>query len=326
MRYSKPAIIQSLVLCALSFVVSFVTMADQWVTLGTSGGPSVQTHRSQIANALVVNDAVYLFDVGNGVQRQLALAGLQERQVKAVFLSHHHLDHNADLGPVIVTHWTFYPGILNIFGPEGTAQLSNGLATANAPTILAAYPTGGPAKDPLASTFDAKDIEAGYESPVVVYKDENIIVSALGADHYQSNPSIELTSLPKALSYRIQTAERTIVYTGDTGPSEAMIKLATDADLLVTEMVNLTAITDQLNKFMGDGKESVKQGIIAGMRINHLTGEVIADIANKAKVKEIVVTHFVPSPEVTDSPEDFANALTSRFSGKVSLANDLDRF
>ena len=52
-----------------------------WVTLGTSGGPAVQRERSQIANALVTRGGSYLFDVGNGVQRQMALAGIAERDV-----------------------------------------------------------------------------------------------------------------------------------------------------------------------------------------------------------------------------------------------------
>jgi len=44
----------------------------QWVTLGTAGGPRLHANQAQIANAALVGDAVYLFDVGNGVLRQMA--------------------------------------------------------------------------------------------------------------------------------------------------------------------------------------------------------------------------------------------------------------
>lgn len=111
----------------------------QWVTLGTSGGPAVQAERAQIANALVVGTAVYLFDVGNAVQRQMAIAGIPEADLKAVFISHHHLDHNASLGPIIMTRWTFNPAPLPIFGPAGRVKLARGLAAANAPTEKARW-------------------------------------------------------------------------------------------------------------------------------------------------------------------------------------------
>src|SRR5690606_29443332 len=62
------------------------------ITLGTGGGPVIQTRRSRPANAVVVNGAVYLFDVGAGTLAQLAKADLAPGKVKAVFLSHHHVD------------------------------------------------------------------------------------------------------------------------------------------------------------------------------------------------------------------------------------------
>jgi len=112
--------------------------ATYWQTLDTAGGPPQHAARYPIANALVVGDAVYLFDVGNGVLRQLDAAGLRVDQLHGVFLTHHHLDHNADLGVVLLSHWTFGNAVpIPLIGPPGTAVLANGLMTANAPTIPA---------------------------------------------------------------------------------------------------------------------------------------------------------------------------------------------
>jgi ribonuclease BN (tRNA processing enzyme) len=118
-----------------AFVFSSAAVAKdiRWITIGTSGGPSVQIERAQISNALVVGDAVYIFDAGNDVQRQLAKANVAERNLRAVFLTHHHLDHNANLGPLIVTHWMFGSGKLGVFGPAGSRTLVSGLVSANAP-------------------------------------------------------------------------------------------------------------------------------------------------------------------------------------------------
>src|SRR5262249_14570850 len=130
-----------------------------WVTLGTAGGPPVHASQAQIANALVVGDAVYLFDVGNGVLRQMDAAKLPVRTLRAVFLTHHHFDHNADLGPVMMSWWLFGSGhVLPILGPPGTGTLVNGLVAANAPTVAASFPTSGPAKPALDSVVRATDL------------------------------------------------------------------------------------------------------------------------------------------------------------------------
>ncbi|MBT81591.1 MAG: hypothetical protein CL587_14510 [Alteromonadaceae bacterium] len=269
---------------------------------------------------------MYLFDAGNGVQRQLKKAGLSEAKIKGVFLTHHHLDHNADLGPLLMTHWTFYPGTLQVFGPEGTKHLADHIALANSVTMLAGYPTGGVVKPDISETYEASDIAVNYEAETLVYEDSNIRVTAIKADHYQSKPSQSLEVMPVALSYKIKTAERTIVYTGDTGPSEALERFVSDADLLVTEIVNLQGIETQLTKFMGENGKKVIDGIVKGMAVNHITGDYIGKIASEGKVRSVVLTHFVPSPEAVSHPEEFATSVMKNFKGNVSVAKDLQEF
>lgn len=300
--------------------------AAQWITLGTSGGPAVQAQRSQIANALVVNGAIYLFDVGNGVQRQMALAGLSEGAVKAVFLSHHHLDHNADLGPVIMTRWTFFPSPLPIIGPQGTTALATGLAQANAATELAGFPTAGPAKPSAASLIRPVDLPAGLSPRRLVFEDANVKVWAIGVDHFQVAPSIALPHLPDAVAYRVEAGGRTFVFTGDSGPSPRLTELARDADVLVTEVVEPEGIAANLVKMMKDAPAAARDSIISGMVHNHLTPRVIGEMAQKARVKQVVLTHFVPSPETVSDQTIYRREIAASYDGPVSLANDLDRF
>ena len=75
------------------------------VLLGTGGGPTPKTTRSAPANALVVGDTVYVIDCGNGVGRQLRLAGLDLAKVRHVFVTHHHSDHVADLVTLPLLIW-----------------------------------------------------------------------------------------------------------------------------------------------------------------------------------------------------------------------------
>lgn len=185
---------------------------DQWITLGTSGGPMVQLGAAQISNALVVNENVYLFDVGDGVRAQIAKAKLQDKNLKAIFLSHHHSDHNADLSPVVIEHWLFHAeNAINIAGPAGTLQLVNGIVKGNAATELASFATIGPARPPLANCVNVNQIDLVGSDIQLVYQDDHIRVSAINVDHFQQPPSVEMTIMPKALAYKIETPSRVIV-------------------------------------------------------------------------------------------------------------------
>lgn len=298
-----------------------------WVTLGTVGGPPIHASQSQIANALVVGDAVYLFDVGNGVLRQVDAAKLGVRRIRAVFLSHHHFDHNADVGPVLMSWWLFGTGApLPILGPPGTITLVNGLVAANAPTVDASFPTRGPAKAPLVTAVRATDFAAEMRTPVVVYQDENVRVSAIGVDHFQVPPSAAPSAPPHAVAFRVEAGGRTIVYSGDTGPSAGLRTLARDADLLVTEVVDLRAIDASLRASMPQAPAAVVEDLVAGMAKNHLTPQAIGELARDTRVKRVVLTHFVPGYEQQPDAANYTRGIAPAYAGPVSLARDLDRF
>lgn len=300
--------------------------AAEWITLGTSGGPSVRAERAQIANALVVGDALYLFDAGNDVQRQLARAGVPERNLRAIFVSHHHLDHNADIGPLMVTHWLFGQGTLRIFGPDGTTQLVDALALANQPTMLASFPTAGAARPPLSQTSIGLEVAANEEAPVLVYQDELIRVSAVAVAHYQQPPSVPLPHMPQALGYRIEVLGKVIAYTGDTGPSASLALLAENADLLISEVVEPDAIAALLDRSMPEMPAPAREGISRAMSVNHMVPAEIGKVARAAGVKQVVLTHFVPSPEELAEPGLLVQGVRDEFAGSVILARDLQRF
>lgn len=299
--------------------------AAQWVTLGTSGGPSVQAERSQIANALVVGDAIYVFDAGNGIQRQMAIAGLPERNIRAVFLTHHHLDHNADLGPIIVTHWLFARGTLPVYGPDGTATLVNGLVAANAPTVLASFPTSGPAKPPLGDTVSATDLPRDITEPRLVYQDDRIKVTAITVNHFELPPSVPMTVMPQAVAYRVEAGGRSWVFSGDTGKSAGLARLAQGADTLIVEVVDLDAIGEALSHIPGMPAAS-RDNLVAGMAVDHMPAAEIGKLAAQAKVGRVVLTHFVPSPEAIADPMRIVETIHRYYEGPVTMASDLERF
>jgi ribonuclease BN (tRNA processing enzyme) len=112
--------------------------------------------------------------------------------------------------------------------------------------------------------------------------------------------SIPVQHNPESIAYRICTGSCRVVYSGDTQRSENLVALADKADLLICESA------------MPDG-----QGI-AG----HLTPSQAGEIAQRAGVRHLVLTHFYPA--CTDA--DIAGQCRSRYSGKLTLAEDLLRF
>jgi len=316
----------ALILAGLALAGAAPASRAEFVTLGTGGGPLTRLERSEPANAVVVDGDVYLFDVGDGVQRQLVAAGLPLGRVKALFLSHHHLDHNGGLAPLLVTRW-----LLNnhspvpVIGPPATERMVAGIAEAYRPTELAPITIGGPPTPPILATAAAKDMPAELDIPQVVYQDAKIRVLAVGADHYHYAPGSPEAKASRSYAFRIEAGGRSFVFTGDTGPSRRVEALANGADVLVTEVIDLAA-TERALRAATDLPPSAIPGMLAHMQEDHLTPEQIDQFAARTGVKTVVLTHFSPGLDGERDLSGYTRGLGAAFKGSVKLARDLDRF
>jgi ribonuclease BN (tRNA processing enzyme) len=297
-----------------------------FVTLGTGGGPLTRVKRSEPANAVVVGDAIYLFDVGDGVQRQLVAAGLRLRDVRAIFVSHHHVDHNGDLAPVLVTRW-----LLNshdpvpVIGPPGTKAMVEQVAAAFRPTELAPITIGGPKKPAIVSSTDASDLARTMDEPTLIYEDDVLRVLAITNAHYHFPPDSEESRFARSYSFRIETPGRTFVYTGDTGPSDHVVALARNADVLVSEVIDLAAMERVLQQ-AADIPPAALGPMIAHMEQNHLTPAEVGHLAARAQVKQVVLTHLSPGMDAESDTDGYVAGIDEHYQGPVSVARDLDRF
>lgn len=297
-----------------------------FVTLGTVGGPVVRRERSQPANAVIVNGAVYLFDIGAGTQRQLALAGIDPGAVRAVFLSHHHLDHVAGLGPFLLNRWLLYSdSALPVIGPPGTRELVGGIVAGARPMTLAPVTIGGPPKPALAASIDARELDPAMDHPTLIFEDANIRVLAVTNDHYHFAPGSEEARFSRSYAFRIETPGRTWVFTGDTGWSPHLVALARGADVLVSEVIDIAGV-ERAMRANAHIPEAALPGLLAHMRQDHLTPEQVGALATAAKVGEVVLTHLVPGDDGETDPGVYSAGVSAAFSGPVIVARDLDRF
>lgn len=296
----------------------------QFVTLGTGGGPRVQTNRSQPANAIVVGQDVYLFDVGEGTQRQLKAAGIELAHIKGLFISHHHIDHVGGLWPLLVNRWV--QGVydpLPIYGPPGTTKMVAGLmAAARAvelvPVSLAAdLPT-------IAQTVKPIDMASEMEAPTAVFNRTGVRVLAILNDHYHFAPHSEAALSARSYAFRIEAGNAAVVYSGDTGPSRRLEILAKNADLLVSEVIDMEAIRSSLEK--ADMPESLREGVMKHLSINHVTPRQVGAMARRANVRMVALTHLVPGLDTDQNDTGYVAGLVDEFHGPVVVARDGQRF
>lgn len=205
------------------------------VLLGT-GTPNADPDRSGPAVAIVVDSAVYLVDAGPGIVRRAALAArddsipaLQSPNLRRVFLTHLHSDHTAGLPDLMLSPWVLErTAPLEVYGPPGTKRMVDLLSHAYSEDIELRLHGGEPSNKTGYAAI-ARDVQPGE-----VFRDSNVVVSAFAVSHGEWK---------HAYGYVFRTRDRTIVLSGDTRPSEAVVRACQGCDVLVHEVYDAEAFT-----------------------------------------------------------------------------------
>ena len=278
------------------------TQRTRLVLLGTAGGPTPKAKSAAPAQAIVVGDRIYLVDCGDGVARQLALARLPVRHLRAVFLTHQHSDHNAGYGPLFLLGWA--AGLSNpvdAYGPPPLADMTARLLEAYRYDIDLRMADEG--RPPLAPLVRPHEITSAGE----VFRDDRVRVTAALNDH----PPIR-----HSFAYRFDTKDRSIVISGDTRYSPAVVTLARGADVLVHEVVS--------RAFWERPDAPQPPSVVRHILASHTDAADVGRVAAEAKVGTLVLSHYVPS-EGPGSPTDaeWLAGVRKHFPGRVVLGKDL---
>jgi len=289
------------------------------IFLGTSGSKPTK-YRNLPSVALIIDGDIYLFDCGEGTQRQFLQAGLNSNKIKCVFISHIHADHWFGLPGIIwTTGLDMRKEDLLIFAPKRFNEIFSVLDTILHPyrlfrVIVKELEEGLIYEDKKIEVYAIKakhSIEAYSFKIKEKDKPPNILKEKLKELNIPEGPHLRKLKAGKPIKLkdgRIIKPEdvlgepkkgKVIVYTGDTAPNEDLIDFAKDADLLIHEAT------------FSDEEESMAR------ESKHSTSRDAAKIAKKANVKLLVLTHISAryrSDELllAQAKEEFENVIIAQ--------------
>lgn len=271
------------------------------VLLGT-GTPYPDPSSSGPATAVVVNGRVFLFDAGAGVMRRLKAANLPINGPEALFITHLHSDHTLGYADLILTSWVMrrtkpFP----VYGPRGLRRMTNHLLAAYSEDIN--IRTNG-LEHEVAGGYrvNVHEIRAG-----VVYEKDGVRVTSIAVQH---------GAWKESFGYRIDTADRSIVISGDTRPSEALVKAARGVDMLIHEVYPASRLAPEDRPGGEDWPRYCRE--------YHTSDVELGGLAQRIQPKLLILDHIVRMGASDD--ELLAGVRAAGYSGRAVVGKDLERY
>jgi ribonuclease BN (tRNA processing enzyme) len=269
-----------------------------------SGGPELQDKRASSSYLVWENgQARALVDAGGGSALRFGESNAQMSQLDVILFSHFHVDHSGDFPALIKSSWFEDRNRpLPVYGPPGNEFMPS---TTEFVDDLFGEQHG--AFRYLSELYVPSE-QGSYkiqphnvvvnDTPTVQFHNDDLTASAVKVIH-GAFPS---------LAWRVEAHGKTVVFSGDTnGDGEGLVRLAMNADIFVAH-------------------NAVPEGAIGVERRLHMPPSVIGEIAEKARVKELVLSHRMLRTLGKDSQSQTLAEIKRRYSGLVVFANDLDCF
>ena len=262
------------------------------VTLLGTGNPRPRIDRFGPSILVEAGKETLLFDCGRGATIRLSQASVPFSSVTALFLTHLHSDHVVGLPDLWLTGWIM---ALQVWGPTGTVDMLKGLEQAYAFDVHMRRDVDEqvPAQG---AVLMGKDIGEG-----AVYENNGVKVTAFLVDHGPVKP---------ALGFRVDYQGHAVVLSGDTRPSDNLIKFSRGTDVLVHEVFDPEAYREVGNSLTPEQRKRVRE--------HHSTPEEAGTVFTKVAPKLAVYSHIVP-PDVPD----VIPHTRKTYSGPLEVGEDL---
>jgi len=271
------------------------------VLLG-SGTPRADPDRSGPAIAVISGGRAYLFDAGAGIVRRAGAAfragwkELAPARLDLVFFTHLHSDHTLGYPDLVLSPWVLGRETpLEAYGPPGLQAMTDHLLAAWAEDIRVRI-EGAERNEPAGIRVNVHEVLPG---PVV--RDGNVSITAFAVPH---------GSWPNSYGYRIEAADRTIVLSGDTGPTDVVARACDGCDVLVHEARAVAGF---------DALPADWQAYHASF---HTSTAELARVAERAHPGLLLLVHPLVWKD-REHEEQLVDEVRRGWSGRVVLGEDL---
>ena len=294
------------------------------VLLGTRGGPGIDLSRAQSSSAVVVDGRPYLIDCGYGALRQLVASHVSYLQLDTIFFTHLHDDHTGDLAALLSYQWTNGKTTpTDAYGPFGTPDMVRAaVAFFRANVEIRTVDEGRTVN--ADQQFHGHEVPASV-TPVQIFKDDRVTVTAVENGHYPPRATARMSH--RSLALRVDTKDRSIVFSGDTPYTPNIVKLAHNADIFVCEVIDQTIIEQMRQRAAAAAAAGNPNNVFRHVAETHSSPADVARMATEANVRTVVLNHQVPGASTPGGLAypitGFIDGVRKGFAGEVIVGDDL---
>lgn len=287
------------------------TGAVRIILCGT-GSPQVNAPRGQACTLIAAGGRLFLFDAGENAMRNIERNLVPLSELQRVFITHWHSDHFNGLGALINHTWIYgRKNPFNVYGPGDVESVMQGFALVYADDVR--YRNEDFVSAPEAAFGQAHPftIPNGQES-LRVYDEDGITIDAYRVDH---------TPVEPAVGYLLSYRGKKIFVSGDTRISPRYRQALENADVVIHEAINsdlVKSAADVASK-LGRTEDANLMNHVIDYHADTLQ---VAQLADSAKVKHLVLTHLIPAPTNFINRYLFTKGMSEFYGGEITIAED----
>jgi ribonuclease Z len=282
-----------------------------------TGNPEFEMEnvRKPACLAIICNGEFVLIDAGEGAIQNIAAFGLPYHALEKVFMTHWHSDHFAGLGQVINASWIRgRKNPVTVYGPFGVNKIVSAINSAYELDAIYRSATVDGAMDPALTTAIPVELRS-TDDLFLVYAGKNFEVASFRVNH---------TPVVPALGYVIKYGGKKIVISGDTRVAPNLERHAANADILINEAFS-RPLSEEVIAISEKAGDKFSAGFTKDISKYHSDSIDLAKMADRAKVKRLVLTHLVPViPTLKKVEDDFVAGMNQDFKNELIVAADGD--